>query len=277
MPPPRKLAVDADRHRVKPGRKLRLGDHGPGSTPAFEGAKKDALPLLQDLNDRLEHQQEMLWAEGKRKLLIVLQGMDTSGKDGVIRRVFEGVNPSGVRVASFKAPTAEELAQDFLWRVHRQAPRAGDVVIFNRSHYEDVLVVRVRGLAPETVWRKRYQQINDFERLLSETGTTILKFFLHISRDEQKERFQDRLGDPTKRWKFRAGDLEDRAHWKQYAEAYREALERTSTPWAPWWVVPADRNWYRDLVISQVIVTALETLAPRYPEGESGLERLRLV
>ena len=272
----KKLLVDADRHRVRPGRKLRLSDHAPDSTPSFRGAKADAQPLLADLNDRLEHQQEMLWAEGKRKVLIVLQGLDTSGKDGVIRRVFDGVNPSGVRVANFKVPTSEELARDFLWRAHREVPRAGDMVIFNRSHYEDVLVVRVRGLAPEAVWRKRYDQINAFERLLAETGTTVLKFFLHISPDEQKERLEDRLTDPTKRWKFRKGDLEDRALWKQYAQAYREAIERTSTAWAPWWVVPADRNWYRDLVISQVLVETLEKMAPRYPDGEPGLAGLKI-
>ena len=197
--------VDVDRHRIRPAQKVDLRRHDPDATPAFRGSKKDAQALLAALNTRLETLQETLYAEGKRRVLVVLQGIDTSGKDGVIRHVFEGVNPSGVRVASFKAPTGEELAHDFLWRVHRQVPGSGEIVIFNRTHYEDVLVVRVRGLAPEKVWRPRYDQINDFERLLVDSGTTILKFFLHISREEQKDRLRDRLRDPTKRWKFRRG------------------------------------------------------------------------
>jgi PPK2 family polyphosphate:nucleotide phosphotransferase len=268
--------VDVDRHRIRPARDVDLRRHDPDGTPAFRGSKKDAAPLLAALNTRLEALQETLWAEGKRRVLVVLQGLDTSGKDGVIRRVFEGVNPSGVRVASFKAPSAEELAHDYLWRVHRQVPAAGEIVIFNRSHYEDVLVVRVRGLAPEKVWRPRYAQINEFEQLLADTGTTILKFFLHISREEQKDRLLDRVRDPVKRWKFRRGDLEDRAHWDEYVAAYREAIARTSTPSAPWWVVPANRNWYRDLVISSVIVETLERLEPRYPTGEAGLADIRI-
>jgi PPK2 family polyphosphate:nucleotide phosphotransferase len=268
--------VDTGRHRIDPGRTVDLARHDPDGTPAFSGSKKDAQPLLDALNERLEALQETLWAEGKHRVLVVLQGLDASGKDGVVRRVFEGVNPSGVRVAGFKAPSSEELAHDFLWRIHRQIPGSGEIAIFNRSHYEDVLVVRVRGLAPERVWRPRYQQIQDFERLLAETGTTILKFFLHISRAEQKTRLEERLSDPAKRWKFRLGDLEDRAHWDAYLKAYREAIQRTSTTTAPWWVVPANRNWYRDLIISSVIVEALERLDPRYPQGDANLEGIRI-
>jgi PPK2 family polyphosphate:nucleotide phosphotransferase len=260
------------RHRVKPGSQVDLAQIGAGSTPGFKGSRKEAAERLLDLNRRLEVLQESLWAEHRHKVLVVLQGMDTSGKDGTIRHVFEGVNPLGVRVAAFKAPTAEELDHDFLWRVHPRMPGRGEMVIFNRSHYEDVLVARVMKLVPPEVWRRRYDQINDFERLLAETGTTVLKFFLHISKDEQKERLQDRLDDPLKRWKFRKGDLMDRAHWDEYREAYEEALARTSHQHAPWYVVPADRKWYRNLVVAEVLVKALEDLKIQVPEPEEDLQ-----
>ena len=214
----------------------------------------------------------MLYAENKHKVLIVLQAMDTGGKDGVIRHVFDGVNPQGVRVAAFKQPTPTELAHDYLWRVHQQTPGKGEVVIFNRSHYEDVLVVRVHNLVPEAVWRRRYEQINAFEKLLAEEGTTILKFYLHIDLDEQKERLQARLDDPAKRWKFAKGDLDERQRWPQYMAAYEEMLSKTSTEWAPWYIIPANRKWYRNLVISQIIVETLEGLAMSYPPAEAGLE-----
>ncbi len=216
--------------------------------------------------------QEALWAENRHKVLVVLQGMDTSGKDGTIRHVFEGVNPLGVRVAAFKAPTEEELEHDFLWRVHPKVPGRGEMVIFNRSHYEDVLVARVQKLVPPAVWRQRYDQINDFERLLADTGTTVLKFFLYISKDEQKERLQARLDDPQKQWKFRKGDLVDRALWDEYLEAYEEALSRTSQKHAPWYVVPADKKWYRNLVVATVLVKALEDLNIQIPEAEEDLK-----
>jgi PPK2 family polyphosphate:nucleotide phosphotransferase len=259
-------------HRVKPGAKLDLSKIDPGSTPGFKGKRKQADERLLALNGRLEVLQEALWAEHRRKVLVVLQGMDTSGKDGTISHVFEGVNPLGVRVVAFKAPTPEELDHDFLWRVHAKVPGQGEMVIFNRSHYEDVLVARVMKLVPPEVWRPRYDQINDFERLLAETGTVILKFFLHISKDEQKERLQARLDDPRKRWKFRKGDLIDRAHWDQYMEAYEEALVRTSHKHAPWYVVPADKKWYRNLFIAEVLVQALEDLKIKVPEPEEDLE-----
>jgi PPK2 family polyphosphate:nucleotide phosphotransferase len=259
-------------YRVKPGSRVDLSRLDAGDTSAFKGGKDDTVELFGRLNDRLEELQEMLWAEGRHKLLVVLQGMDTSGKDGTIRHVFDGVNPLGVRVAPFKAPTAEELAHDFLWRVHPVVPRKGEMVIFNRSHYEDVLAARVRGFVPPAVWKRRYGQINDFEKLLAETGTIILKFFLYIDADEQKERLQDRLDDPSKRWKFRKGDLEDRRLWKEYIEAYQEALSRTSTKHAPWYVVPSNRNWYRNLVVASVIVDTLERLDMKFPEPEEDLQ-----
>jgi PPK2 family polyphosphate:nucleotide phosphotransferase len=260
------------RYRVEPGRKIDLSKFDPNDTKAFKGDKEKGLKTLSKLNAELQALQELLYAEQKHKVLIVLQAMDTGGKDGTIRRVFDGVNPQGVKVASFKVPTAEELAHDFLWRVHKVVPGAGEMVIFNRSHYEDVLVVRVHGYAPEEVWKKRYDQINDFERLLAESGTTILKFFLHIDLDEQKERLQARLDDPTKTWKFRLGDLEERKLWGQYMQAYEDALNKTSTEYAPWYVIPANRKWYRDLVISTILVDTLKGFKMEFPKPEENLD-----
>jgi PPK2 family polyphosphate:nucleotide phosphotransferase len=254
------------RYRVEPGAKVDLSKYDPESTKGFKGGKKEAEKQFQPLNERLETLQEALWAEHKHKVLIVLQGMDTSGKDGTISHVFEGVNPMGVRVVAFKVPTAEELDHDFLWRVHSKVPGRGEIVIFNRSHYEQVLPVRVLGLEPPEAWHRHYDQINDFERLLAETGTTILKFFLHISKDEQKQRLQERLDDPAKRWKFRKGDLVDRSKWDEYTEAYEDLLSRTSTKWAPWYVVPANKKWFRNLMVATVLVETLESLEIKVPE-----------
>ena len=264
------------RLRVRAGQDFRLDRRDPAATPGWQGGKEEAAPVVARLNERLEELQELLFAEHRHRVLVVLQGMDTSGKDGVIRHVFEGVNPSGVRVESFKVPTATELEHDFLWRVHPRVPGDGEVTIFNRSHYEDVLVVRVRALQPEKVWRQRYRQIADFERLLAESGTTILKFFLHISKQEQRERLQARLDDPGKRWKFRSRDLEDRALWDDYQTAYAEAIGRTSTAAAPWYVIPADHKWFRDLAVASVLVQTLESLRLQLPAGEAGLDRLRI-
>jgi PPK2 family polyphosphate:nucleotide phosphotransferase len=258
-------------HRVKPGEKRDLSRVDAGATPGAKGGKKEAAKRFAPLNARLEVLQEKLWAEHWRKVLIVLQGMDTSGKDGTIRHVFEGVNPLGVRVAAFKAPTEEERDHDFLWRVHPKVPGAGEMVIFNRSHYEDVLAARVRNFVPKEVWKQRYGQINDFERLLAENGTVILKFFLHISRQEQKERLEERLNDPLKRWKFRLGDLEDRRLWPDYLAAYEDALRKTSQEHAPWYIVPADKKWYRNLVVATVLVEALEGLDLATPQPEEDL------
>jgi PPK2 family polyphosphate:nucleotide phosphotransferase len=253
-----------DRYRVHPDTSVTLDAFDSRDDGGLK--EKEAEPRLGELNRRLEALQEVLYAQRKHKVLVVLQAMDTGGKDGTIRHVFEGVNPQGVRVASFGRPTEEELAHDYLWRVHAHTPGAGEMVIFNRSHYEDVLVVRVHGLVPEAVWSRRYAQINDWERQLSEEGTTILKFYLHISPEEQAERLAARRDDPTKRWKFNPGDLEERRRWGAYMQAYEAVLGRTSTPWAPWYVVPADRKWYRNLVVASVLVEALESLQMAYPE-----------
>ena len=263
------------RYLIKPGQAIHLGEWDPAETPAWKGDKETALEQLNELNTRLEGLQELLFAEGKHKLLIVLQGMDTSGKDGVIRRVFEGVNPQGVRVASFKVPTAPELARDYLWRVHQQVPARGEIVIFNRSHYEDVLVVRVHNLVPDAQWKRRYEQINAFERLLAEEGTTVLKFFLHIDAEEQRERLLARLDEPDKRWKFNPGDLKERELWDKYQKAYEDVLSKTSTECAPWVIVPANRKWYRDLVISAALVETLKDMKMEYPQPAEDLESYR--
>jgi PPK2 family polyphosphate:nucleotide phosphotransferase len=254
-----------ERYRVQPGTVVRLADHDPRETGDFDGGKEAGEERLAALNRRLESLQELLYAEGRRRVLVVLQAMDTGGKDGVIRHVFDGVNPQGVKVASFKKPTPLELAHDYLWRVHPRVPGNGEIVIFNRSHYEDVLVVRVHSLVPEEVWRRRFQHISAFEQILAEEGTTILKFFLHISQQEQAERLRARLEDPEKHWKFSAADLQERALWDQYTAAYEEVLSRSSTPWAPWYIVPADRKWYRNLVVGTTLVDALEGLHMEYP------------
>ena len=261
-----------DQYRVQPGTKVDLSEWDPRETNAYTAGKKEAEEELSRLTEQLESLQELLYAENRHKILVVLQGMDTSGKDGAIRHVFEGVNPQGVRVASFKVPTPIELDHDYLWRVHKQTPGRGEMVIFNRSHYEDVLVVRVHQLVPEEIWSKRYAQINDFERLLAEEGTTILKFFLHISKEEQRERLQARLDDPNKHWKFSLGDLKERKLWPEYQKAYQDVLSKTSTDWAPWYIVPADRKWYRNLVIASVIVDALQKLEMSYPKPEENLD-----
>lgn len=255
-----------ERYRVKPKVVVDLKDWDPDDKKGFDGDKDEGEEKLLKLNHELEELQEMLFAEHKHKILVVLQGTDTSGKDGVIRHVFEGVNPQGVRVASFKVPTSEELDHDYLWRVHKQTPGRGEIVIFNRSHYEDVLVVRVHNLVPDKVWKKRYDQMNEFEQTLADEGTTILKFFLHISPQEQKQRLEARIADPTKRWKFNPGDLKERALWGKYQEAYEDVLSKTSTPWAPWYIVPSNRKWFRNLVIAEVLVEKLKGLKMSYPQ-----------
>jgi len=259
------------RYKIKPGSKVDLDAWDPGDTQEFPEGKEAAGKVLEKLNDELESLQELLFAEHRHKLLIVLQATDTGGKDGVIRHVFDGVNPQGVRVASFKVPTVPELEHDYLWRVHSQTPAKGEIVIFNRSHYEDVLVVRVHNLVSKDVWSRRYDHINEFERLLAEEGTTILKFFLNIDKDEQKERLQARLDDPTKQWKFNVGDLQERALWGQYQKAYEDAIRKTSKPWAPWYIVPANKKWYRNLVIASILVETLKGFDMHYPEPEEDL------
>jgi PPK2 family polyphosphate:nucleotide phosphotransferase len=255
-----------DRYRVPPGTSIRLADLDPSDTAGRDRATAEqeldeGLERLADLHDRL-------WAEERHGVLVVLQGIDAAGKDGTIRHVAGAFDPQGIHVASFKVPTPEELAHDYLWRVHQHTPRRGTIAIFNRSHYEDVLVVRVLELAPEAAWSRRYDQINAFERTLAEEGTTILKFFLYIDRDEQRERFEARLHDPTKRWKFRMGDLDVRRQWNAYIAAYEDVLERCSTPWAPWYVIPSNRKWFRNLAVASILGDTLEALDPTYPPGE---------
>ncbi len=261
-----------DRYRIEPGTSVDLARWDPADRSAFEGDKGDARFELKELNGRLEELQELLYAEAKHKILIVLQAMDSGGKDGTIRHVFDGTNPQGVKVASFKKPTDTELAHDYLWRVHRHTPGSGEIAIFNRSHYEDVLVVRVHNLVPEEVWDRRYDHINAFEQMLADEGTTIIKLYLHISKGEQKERLQARLDEPHKQWKFAKGDLAERARWDDYTAAFEAVLSRTSTTSAPWYVIPADRKWYRNLVVSRILVDTLEKLEMSYPEPEEDLE-----
>jgi PPK2 family polyphosphate:nucleotide phosphotransferase len=256
------------RYRIKPGQKVDLKDFDPSDSSGFKGGKETAYSELLKLTKELITLQELLYAEHRHKVLIVLQAMDTGGKDGTIRHVFEGVNPQGVRVASFKEPTPIEKDHDYLWRVHQQMPENGEIVIFNRSHYEDVLIVRVHDLVASDIWEQRYEQINAFEKMLSDEGTTILKFFLNISPDEQKKRLLDRLKDKTKQWKFNPGDLNERKLWKKYMQAYEDVLSRTSTHRAPWYIVPANRKWYRDWVITTTIIDALKGLDMKYPKPD---------
>jgi PPK2 family polyphosphate:nucleotide phosphotransferase len=269
--------IDPDGYRVKPGTKVDLGEWSTRNTDGFSGDKDEANAVLSVLNDQLAVLQQMLYAEAKHKFLIVLQGMDSSGKDGTIKHVFRTINPVGVKVANFKRPNDVELAHDYLWRVHEHTPRNGRIVIFNRSHYEDVLVVRVNDLVPDKVWHKRFGHIRGFEQMLADEGTTIVKLFLHISRDEQRARLQERLDNPAKHWKFEHGDIAERVHWDTYTAAYEDAIGETSTKAAPWYVIPSDRKWYRNLVISQLLIDKLSALDMRYPEPAAGIENIRIV
>ncbi len=244
------------------------------STAGAPGDKAVTIAATAGEVEELSALQNRFWAERRRSLLLVLQALDAGGKDGTIRKVFTGVNPQGVQVSSFKAPTTEELEHDFLWRIHRVTPGAGEIGVFNRSHYEDVLVARVDELVPESVWRPRYQAIRDFEDHLHRSGTTVVKIFLHISKEEQAERLRARLADPAKRWKFAVADLDVRANWDRYQEAYAEALGETSTKACPWYVVPADRKWYRDWAVLQILLQTLRTLDPQVPPEEPGLDQI---
>jgi PPK2 family polyphosphate:nucleotide phosphotransferase len=250
--------------RVRPGTRVKLAKVDPAATHGH--TKESAAEELKAGLGRLTDLQDRLWAEGKKRILVVLQGIDAAGKDGTVRHVMGAFNPQGCLVTPFKVPSAEELAHDYLWRVHRRVPGNGEIGIFNRSHYEDVLIVRVHDLVPKRVWSRRYDQINAFERLLVEEGTTVLKFFLYIDRDEQRERLQARLDDPDKRWKFRLGDLEERKRWDDYIAAYEDALSRCSTAEAPWYVIPSNRKWFRDLAVTDILADTLDELNPRYPE-----------
>ncbi len=258
--------------RIRAGSDLDLDDHAPDET--FGWHRTDAKARVGEEVAAVAELQKRLYASGERALLVVLQAMDAGGKDGVIRSVLTGINPAGIRVTSFKVPSETELAHDYLWRVHPACPARGEIGVFNRSHYEDVLVVRVKQLVPEERWQGRYDQIKEFERMLVEEGTSIVKLFLHVSFEEQRARLQDRIASPDERWKFRRGDLDERKLWPDYMKAYRDAMAKTSTDDAPWYVVPGDRKWVRDLAVASILRDALEQIDPQYPEPEEGLEGL---
>jgi PPK2 family polyphosphate:nucleotide phosphotransferase len=261
-------------HQLTPERPVRLADLPTDGKQFYPAGKEAAEAEFTALRDELIALQYKLYAADQHKLLVIFQAMDAGGKDGAIRHVFRGVNPQGVRVTSFKVPTPIERAHDFLWRVHTAVPASGMIGVFNRSHYEDVLVVRVHNLVPESVWRPRYEHINNFEKLLYDSGTTILKFYLHISKAEQKERFQARLDNPEKNWKFSQEDVTKRQFWADYMAAYEEMLNRCSTPWAPWYVIPADQKWYRNLAVTRALVAALKQLDLQFPEPQQDISNM---
>ncbi len=260
---------------LKPGEKVDLTTFDCGAT--FGRQKDEAETSLAANLARLTDLQDRIWAEAKHAVLIVLQGIDAAGKDGTIKVIAGAFNPQGTHVTSFKEPSSLELAHDYLWRIHAAVPEKGDIGVFNRSHYEQVLIVRVHGLEPEARWRSHYRQINDWERMLTQEGVTILKFFLAIDKDEQRKRFQDRVDDPTKRWKISPTDLPERQSWADYQVAFEDMLFETSTDWARWHVIPANRNWLRDLAISEIVADALDDLNPQYPEPAAGVEGLKIV
>ena len=266
---------------VKPGDNISLNGVGKSCnsehTPEYTGAyrkKGETKKPLKKLNKQMLKLQELLYAENQHALLIILQGMDTCGKDGTIRKVMAGINVQGCDVVNFKVPSADEISRDFLWRAHKAVPQKGKIGIFNRSHYEDVLVVRVHDLVPKSVWKQRYQQINDFEKMLVENGTVVLKFFLHISKDEQKDRLEARINDPSKHWKITEADIRERAYWDDYMQAYEAVLQKCSTDWAPWYIIPANKKWYRNLVITERIVKTLEGLDMKFPKPASDVSIL---
>jgi PPK2 family polyphosphate:nucleotide phosphotransferase len=271
-----------EQYRIKSGRRLKLTEFDPddtGSCKKNDHGKAKAKARTEKLTVRLGELQERLYAGRQRALLIVLQGMDTSGKDGTIKHVMSGVNPQGCNVATFKEPSQEERARDFLWRVHREVPPKGHIGIFNRSHYEDVLITRVHGWVSDKVVKRRFNQILNFEQLLTESGTAVLKFFLHISRNEQKERLEERIRHPEKRWKFSEGDLEERKLWDGYMKAFEDVISATSTADAPWYIVPANRKWYRNLVVADRVVDALNSMKLALPQGPEGVnfDRIKIV
>jgi PPK2 family polyphosphate:nucleotide phosphotransferase len=265
MPP------DFARYRVEPDEDVSLGDHDPATTDSYDDAD-EAREELSALVERIADLQARLYAEDERALLVVLQGIDAAGKDSTVAHVFRGTNPQGVRVFGFKEPSNEEAAHDFLWRYHQHTPAYGMIHVFNRSHYEDVLVTRVKGLVEEERWRSRYDSINDFERMLARERTTIVKFFLHISKDAQLDRFRERLEREDKHYKFSSNDVRERRNWDAYQEAYEDMLSCTSTEWAPWYVVPSDHKWYRNLVVARAVAGVLEGMDPQWPEPEEDLE-----
>jgi PPK2 family polyphosphate:nucleotide phosphotransferase len=263
-------------HRIRPGTEVSLAAMDPADTSAAPGPKSVTVPATEALAERLADLQEVLWARNEERVLVILQGIDTSGKGGAVEHVFGAVNPAGLRVVSFKAPTGPELARDYLWRVHAHVPASGEIAVFDRSHYEDVFAVRVGRLVPEARWRRRFDHINAFEEMLTDEGTTVVKLFLHISKEEQRERLQARLDQPEKRWKYRASDLDARRRWDDYQEAFEDAISRTSTDHAPWHVIPADKKWYRSWAVASIMVSTLEGLGLTWPEPEDDLSRVTI-
>jgi PPK2 family polyphosphate:nucleotide phosphotransferase len=264
------LVPDFSRYRTEPGEEIRLADSDTAETDGMD--RDEAQAELAGLVERIADLQARLYAEERRSVLVVLQGVDAAGKDSTVAHVFRGTNPQGVRVYTFKEPSNQELAHDFLWRYHQHTPGDGMIHVFNRSHYEDVLVVRVKDLAPEELWRSRYDSINDFERMLVREGTTIVKFFLHISPEAQLDRFRERLEREDKHYKFSVNDVRERRHWDDYQQAYEDALQLTSTRWAPWYVVPSDHKWFRNLVVARIVAGTLAAMDPQWPEPDEELE-----
>jgi PPK2 family polyphosphate:nucleotide phosphotransferase len=266
-----------ERYRVKPGQKVDLGKIDTNEKTLFEGdGKSDAQPYFDALKSELQDLQKRLYAENRHRVLVVIQAMDTGGKDGCIRDVFSGIDPQGIHVEPFKKPTERELAHDFLWRIHRRVPSTGQLVVFNRSHYEDIVAVRVKKLFPDEVWQRRIRHVVEFERMLAEEGTTIVKIFLHISKDEQKSRLESRLKNPEKHWKVNPDDLADRSRWKDFMAAYEDVFGETSTKCAPWFIVPADRKWYRDLCVARIMVDTLDKLDMKFPAMDWQPESLKI-
>ncbi|MGV3759443.1 MAG: PPK2 family polyphosphate kinase [Actinomycetota bacterium] len=266
------MAPRARLHLVEPGSAVDVTALDAADTRAAPGDKEATKQAGWGLAVRLAELQDVLWASRDGSVLVILQGIDTSGKGGTVEHVFGAVNPAGLRVVSFKAPTRPELERDYLWRIHAQVPADGEIAVFDRSHYEDVLAVRVEGLAPEEVWRRRFEHINAFEKLLVDEGTTVVKLFLHISKEEQAERLQARLDEPDKHWKFRVEDLDARSRWDDYQAAFSEAISRTSTEHAPWYVIPADKKWYRNWAVATIMIDVLEGLDLRFPAPQPGLD-----
>ena len=255
-----------ERYGVKPGTKMDFGKFDSNEKSLFQGGGKDAFePQFDELQYQLQTLQKMLYAQNKHRVLVVMQAMDTGGKDGCIKHVFSRIDPQGIHVRSFKKPTEEELAHDFLWRVHSKVPTRGQLVIFNRSHYEDIVAVRVKKIFPDEVWKRRQRHVIEFERMLAEEGTTIVKIFLHISKDEQKRRLESRLENPAKHWKINPDDLVDRARWDEFMSAYEDVITKTTTEHAPWYVVPADRKWYRNLCVARIMLDTLKKLNMEFP------------
>ena len=260
--------------RIKPGSKISLGKIDADYHGAYDD-EESSIPELKKYSKRLSELQALMYAQNKHSLLIVLQAMDAGGKDGTIRHVMEALNPQGCSVVGFKVPTAEELAHDYLWRIHKMTPRKGQITVFNRSHYEDVLVVRVHNLVSKEVWSKRYAEINAFERGLANSGTTIVKFFLHINKEEQLRRFRDRLEEPDKQWKISDADYEEREYWDDYQQAYVDAISKCSINYAPWYIIPANHKWFRNLAVSQILVETMEGWKMKYPEPSVDLAEIK--